>query len=791
MHAQLEVGRQAVAPRRERQDRDIVVELPLEKRDIPHVVHAFVKAAGEPWCNSLRRDSRSGEGRQNDQQLRRGLGLTGFVHGNLGYERPPIPALRDAAINSPRFLGGEEVLAGGFGGQFPRHLQRLFDSGDGQPPGEFGMAAQERFHLAGRNRLADAFGYIDGVKVAGVDKTVHRGEVDVVRVHVVGLPPVRLPNGGVGRQADAGRLRPDDSVLAVGLVPDRDDGEAALRGHDARLQLGARLLPEPVAHAERELAKAEHGPRRQDGAPASISRQSNRLHLQALATASRRRFSYQHIRLRRSGRGVSFRGAALRPAPRKSPSVTICNIGARYRSVKPEYRKPPLSGIERCGNARGPAPLSEPGARISFAMPRLPLFLFPGVSLLLFSAVAMEEGNWFPLQPVRDDFQPNILDVSRFVEAPTGKHGFLAVKDDQFAFQDGAPARFWGSQVNAMGKEQVDYMVRRMRRQGINITRLHGLESLNDRNGKTSSDYDAASWDRMDYLIYKLGENGIYIILDTDYPLNYRIKPGDEIPGMPEGGPAPYAEFFDAKVASVLQRRMAEILTHVNPYTKKRYCDDPTVAMVEVLNEDSLFWGEVPQRYHDRIEGMFKAWMKTRRGEEAAAKATWQTNRNLLFQQLQANPEKLAMAQDQLRFMEGLEEKYWTGSRDAMRKAGLKVPVAATNWQGHGSPTTRVHMLGQSKVDYIDRHGYWDHPQGEGNLRWNIAPAQFHTLPMVKDVKADQDHLVYLGVENLVTEKAWEQVLGMPMTISEWNTCLPNEYSLESTGLMAAYSLLH
>lgn len=28
------------------------------------------------------------------------------------------------------------------------------------------------------------------------------------------------------------------------------------------------------------------------------------------------------------------------------------------------------------------------------------------------------------------------------------------------------------------------------------------------------------------------------------------------------------------------------------------------------------------------------------------------------------------------------------------------------------------------------------------------------------------------------------------MTISEWNTCLPNEYSLEGTGLMAAYGLL-
>jgi hypothetical protein len=45
-------------------------------------------------------------------------------------------------------------------------------------------------------------------------------------------------------------------------------------------------------------------------------------------------------------------------------------------------------------------------------------------------------------------------------------------------------------------------------------------------------------------------------------------------------------------------------------------------------------------------------------------------------------------------------------------------------------------------------------------------------------------------VGNLVTEKAWEQVLGLPMTISEWNSCAPNQYSLEGPGLMTAYGLL-
>src|ERR1017187_3121304 len=36
----------------------------------------------------------------------------------------------------------------------------------------------------------------------------------------------------------------------------------------------------------------------------------------------------------------------------------------------------------------------------------------------------------------------------------------------------------------------------------------------------------------------------------------------------------------------------------------------------------------------------------------------------------------------------------------------------------------RIHVLGESKLDYLDRHGYWDHPQGAANLRWSIAPAR-------------------------------------------------------------------
>jgi len=434
---------------------------------------------------------------------------------------------------------------------------------------------------------------------------------------------------------------------------------------------------------------------------------------------------------------------------------------------------------------------------------------------------AATDPNWFALEPVKDSFGPTVLDCSRWVEAPTGKHGFVTVKGDRFVFEDGTPTRFWGAQMGGFSKEQIDYAVRRMRRQGINITRMHGLENLNDRSGKTSSDYSAQGFDRLDYLIAKLGENGIYMILDVHYPLTYRFKAGDEIPGLPEGGPASHAQFFNETIAGIMHRRMADIFTHMNPYTKKRYCDDPTIAAVEVLNEDSLFWGEIPQPFRDELGRKFADWLRKKYGDDAGLQKAWgvrsvpvrasketpdgvTTNEEGLGpgqridllsstqfsgRYFQANPQQRIRGQDQMRFYLEQEDKYWADSVAAMRKVGVKVPISATNWQAHGF-ATRVHMLGQSRLDYIDRHGYWDHPQGEGNLKWRIATALFHNQPMIKAVKPEQDVLIYLGRGNLVIEKAWEQVLGLPMTISEWNTCLPNEHSLEGTGLMAAYGLL-
>jgi hypothetical protein len=418
--------------------------------------------------------------------------------------------------------------------------------------------------------------------------------------------------------------------------------------------------------------------------------------------------------------------------------------------------------------------------------------------------------DWFEFRPVRDDFAPSALDCSRFIEKPAGRHGFLRAEGERFVFEDGTPARFFGAQLHrAYDPETADYVCRRLVKQGINIVRWHGDIGINRRDGNSVFDYDHERWDALDRMFHRLGQEGVYIILDTDYYL--RVKPGDKVPGLPEGGQTQFLTFFDPDVIRIKRQRMKDVFTHFSPYSGKRYCDDPVIALVEVCNEDSLFWYGIEglaEPFRTELEELFKAWLRGRHGGEGALRKAWgaaalapdeglEAGRRVAVmgihefreEHLREHPERARRASDQMRFFLDLERKYFTETRDFLRAIGVKTPICGTNWQGGGF-TTRVHMRGQAQLDYVDRHGYWDHPQGEGNLKWRIATCRFHNLPMVKAVIVEPDAHQELGVGNLVLHKAWERVLGKPMTVTEWNTCLPNEYSLEGTGLMAVYGML-
>ena len=148
----------------------------------------------------------------------------------------------------------------------------------------------------------------------------------------------------------------------------------------------------------------------------------------------------------------------------------------------------------------------------------------------------------FTPYPVRWDEAP--VDIS-FVfnqEKPAGRHGFLKVKGNAFAFEDGTPGLFWGTNFNSGANfPDFDYSektAKRLGRIGVNIVRFHQLDAewatpniFQFSKGErllTTRRLDPESMKRLDYLIYCLKQEGIYCYLDL---MTYRkFKSGDDVP---------------------------------------------------------------------------------------------------------------------------------------------------------------------------------------------------------------------------------------------------------------------
>ncbi len=66
-------------------------------------------------------------------------------------------------------------------------------------------------------------------------------------------------------------------------------------------------------------------------------------------------------------------------------------------------------------------------------------------------------------------------------EKPAGRHGFLKAIGDHFEFEDGTPARFWGTNFNGGGNfpefAYSEKLALRLAKTGINIVRFHQLDA--------------------------------------------------------------------------------------------------------------------------------------------------------------------------------------------------------------------------------------------------------------------------------------------------------------------------
>ena len=372
--------------------------------------------------------------------------------------------------------------------------------------------------------------------------------------------------------------------------------------------------------------------------------------------------------------------------------------------------------------------------------------------------------NYFPYPFFPDDVP---IDISFIFEdeKPAGKHGFLKAEGRSFKFEDGTVAKFWGTNFNGAGcfpeHGYAEKLAKRLSKLGINLVRFHQLDSewhtpniFQFTKGKrmTNGHLDPESMERLDYLIYCLKKEGIYVYLDMITYRKFRSDEGVAEAHMLKDSAKPYS-IFNRRLIELQKEFCTEIWGHYNPYTELKYSDDPVIVLSEITNECDLFGNShlkvsgFEEPYKSEFNALFNEWLKDH-GIDRRAEDIFTMDKTDL---------------DLIAFKGELQTRYYAEMMEHMRSIGVKIPIAGTNWN-----VTPGNYPSQVSCDFIDTHSYF--------YDWRWGEYEKHCTNMGI---TEQRHS-YLDKCGYLTH------IDRPTYISEWDMPWPNEKRAESVLYSAA-----
>jgi len=426
-----------------------------------------------------------------------------------------------------------------------------------------------------------------------------------------------------------------------------------------------------------------------------------------------------------------------------------------------------------------------------------------------------------------DDTSTGPTDMSGLLARPAGADGFIQVVDGHLATGDGARWRFWGvGQVFAAffpPTEMAGTIARRMAKFGINCIRLHHLDhrwpngvlkrydegksgpgivagGLYPHPGRNSTrELDPEAIARLDWFIACCKENGIYVDLNLNVSRQFSV--GDGVKDVEHIGYAKGMAYFDERLILLQKEYARQMLEHVNPFTGNRYADEPAIALVEVVNEQSLlemWWAgnlkgeqtepsriarpDIPPSYAKDLDRIWNSWLLARYDDRAALDAAWEGTltehedaRHGTVRRLR--PEEFAGAaaarfQDEARFYAELERTFFQDMESYLRgDLGVKQLIVATSdWNQRYSSLAALE--GHASQDVIDGHAYW-------HAHWSRPDRNQPTTPQVDA----PDRSMPARLSRSIVE-------GYPYIVSEINESFPSDFACECIPMVAAYGLL-
>jgi hypothetical protein len=420
---------------------------------------------------------------------------------------------------------------------------------------------------------------------------------------------------------------------------------------------------------------------------------------------------------------------------------------------------------------------------------------------------ASPTGSW-AFSPDRDAFSPNaLLDLRSLNEKVAGQSGFVRLSPDgnDFVLGNGKPARFWSITSfykNEEDQKKLAHHARWLAKRGVNMVRLFG----NMNAGETSSVTDINKGEREGTwrAVAAFKKEGIYSMITPfwSHSVNGKHLKSWGVPGG-EDQSASGLLFFDKTLQRGYKAWMKELLGTKNPYTGIRLADDPSIALIQLQNEDSLlFWTAqgIKGEQLRTLEKLYGDFLAKKYGSLEKASAAWgppegQANfqnggvddfaKGLAgfyitweFTQPQTGYKARRLV-DQLEF---LGKTMYDFNREMVRylreEIGCKQLINAGNWK------TADEVL----LNDVER---WSYTAGE------IAAVNKYYTGIHNGPRSGWDFDngdTFTNVSVLLDPRSSplnvKQIVGMPFLITESSWVAPTLYQTEGPLLAAAYSSL-
>lgn len=375
------------------------------------------------------------------------------------------------------------------------------------------------------------------------------------------------------------------------------------------------------------------------------------------------------------------------------------------------------------------------------------LRLYKPMRILQERPLTIEAGeDWAPITISNDVTAGSALDF-RGILSPIQGIGTkrLAVSPTgNLTFDGKNPIRLFGTNLcfdaNYLEKPDVDRLVKVLSATGYNALRIHHYDNLLDVDGYM---------ERLDYLVASCRKAGI--VIKTDLYVSRAVS----------------GYTMDEYKAGILLRPDAmedwkafsrKLLTHVNPYTGIAWKDDPTIAIISVINEPNLtnVIGRLPEPL---LADLQKAW------------DTWRTTKNLTPKPLPQSIDNGVNGREVGAFLAELHSRAYTTMSTFLKKdLGVKALLTDLN----GWSEVPAFQNARQALDVIDAHFYFDHPNFPGEP-WKLP-----------STGANGGNSAIYGGGSGPVNLAPQRILDKPFIVSEWNFAAPNQYRYEAGLLTAA-----